>query len=55
MALEKAALVRALGQIELVFSFMTARYLFKQKATKLEVLGLLILVSGLLLIVLPEI
>lgn len=53
MTLQNAALVRALGQIELVFSFLTARFFLGQAASGREILGIVALVIGLLLIILP--
>ncbi len=55
MTLQNAALVRALGQIELVFSFLTARFIMKQSARPTEVLGIAALIVGLLLIILPDV
>ena len=54
MTIQNAALVRALGQIELLFSFATAQLIFHQHATKREIIGILLLIAGLLLIIIPE-
>ncbi|MEM9394251.1 MAG: EamA family transporter [Pseudomonadota bacterium] len=50
--LQNAAYVKALGQIELVFSFLASTFLFREKTTKREVLGVLILVVSVLILVL---
>ena len=48
--MENAALVRAVGQIELVFTFIASTMFFKEKSNKLEVLGILLVIAGILLI-----
>ncbi len=48
--LENAALVRAVGQIELVFTFVASVLFFREKSTKLEVLGILLVIAGILTI-----
>lgn len=48
--LQNAALVRAVGQIELVFTFAASVLFFREKSTKLEVLGILLVIAGILLI-----
>lgn len=50
MTIENAAYVRALGQIELVFTFASSYFLFKEKTGRLELLGILLVISGLLLL-----
>lgn len=50
--LQNAAYVKALGQIELVFSFLASTFLFGETTTKREVLGVLILVTSVLILVL---
>ncbi|MDJ0992116.1 MAG: DMT family transporter [Dinoroseobacter sp.] len=50
--LQNAAYVKALGQIELVFSFLASTFLFRERTTKREVLGVLILVTSVLILVL---
>jgi drug/metabolite transporter (DMT)-like permease len=52
MTLQQVAYVRALGQIELVFTFMASVFLFKEKINRLEVIGCLLIVSAILLLVL---
>ena len=48
--LENAALVRAVGQIELVFTFMASVMIFREKSAPLEVVGILLVIAGILLI-----
>ena len=48
--LENAALVRAVGQIELVFTFIASAVFFREKSTPLEVSGILLVIAGILLI-----
>ena len=50
--LQSAAYVKALGQIELVFSFLTSWLIFKESTTRREGLGVALLVVSVLLIVL---
>ena len=50
MTIENAAYVRALGQIELLFTFASSRFLFKEKTEKLELVGIALVISGLLLL-----
>ncbi|MEQ8747016.1 DMT family transporter [Pyruvatibacter sp.] len=51
-ALENAAYVKALGQIELVFALATSTLIFKEKTNRGELLGIGLVVAGLVLIVL---
>ena len=52
MTLQNAAYVRALGQIELVFTFITSRLLFREETSAREVTGVALVVCGLLILVL---
>lgn len=52
MTLQNAAYVRALGQIELVFTFITSHIVFREKTSRLEFLGIALVIGGLLLLVL---
>ncbi|GLQ06720.1 DMT family transporter [Sneathiella chinensis] len=52
MAWQNAAYVRAVGQIELVFTFMISIFYFKEKTTRLEAMGVLLVVGGILVFVL---
>lgn len=52
MTLENAAHVRALGQIELIFTFLASALFFKEKTTKIELLGMAIIILGILILLL---
>jgi len=52
MTIQNAAYVRALGQIELVFTFIAAHIIFREKTKKMEVGGILLVVSGILILLL---
>jgi drug/metabolite transporter (DMT)-like permease len=52
--LQNAAYVRALGQIELVFTFIASIFFFKEKTTLMEFFGIVAIVSGILTIVLVD-
>ena len=48
--LVQAAIVRAVGQIELLFSYIASRYYFKEKIKFIEVIGILIFAIGVMII-----
>ena len=50
--LENAAYVRAVGQIELVFTFIASVFFFKEKTGRLEILGIALIVTAILILVL---
>lgn len=50
--LQNAAYVRALGQIELLFTFIASVFFFRETVTRSEVLGILLIVTAILLILL---
>ncbi|HEY7644055.1 MAG TPA: DMT family transporter [Hyphomicrobiales bacterium] len=50
MTLQNAAYVRALGQVELVFTFATSALVFGERSTRREIVGILLLVVGILLL-----
>ena len=52
MTLQNAAYVRALGQIELVFTFIASTLFFREKSNAIEILGIVLIVSGILMLVL---
>ena len=52
MTIENAAHVRALGQIELVFTFIASRVIFREHTSTSEVIGILAIVAGILVLVL---
>ena len=49
--LQNAAYVRALGQIELIFTFITSVVFFREKINKLETLGIFLIAGGILILV----
>lgn len=52
MTLQNAAYVRALGQVELVFTFIASYFFFKEKTNRIEAAGILLIVFGILLLLL---
>ena len=50
MTLQNAAYVRALGQIELVFTFVASYLFFKEKSNLSEIAGIIALVIGILVL-----
>lgn len=52
MAIQNAALVRAVGQVELIFSVLTAWLFFKEKITVREIVGISLVALSVILIVL---
>lgn len=52
MTIQNAAYVRALGQIELVFTFIASRRVFGEHSSRLEIAGVLLIVAGILCLLL---
>ena len=52
MTLENAAYVRAVGQVELVFTFIASYFFFGERSTALEVGGTLLVVAGIVILLL---
>jgi drug/metabolite transporter (DMT)-like permease len=52
--LQNAAYVRALGQIELVFTMLASVVFFREKVKGLEVAGILFIIAGILILVLSR-
>lgn len=50
--LQKAAYVRALGQIELVFTFLATWFYFREKVSGKEIAGVVLITTGILLLLL---
>lgn len=50
--LQNASFVRALGQVELVFTFLSATLIFNEKVSRMEIFGIVLVVAAILLIVL---
>ena len=52
MTLQQAALVKAVAQIEMIFAFMSSVFIFKEKINRFEVIGCLLIISGIIALVL---
>lgn len=52
MALQQVAYVRALGQIELIFTFVSSVFIFKETINRLEIFGCALIVTGILFLLL---
>lgn len=50
MAIQNAAHVRALGQVELVFAFLVSVFVFKEKISKIELAGVSFIILGVLVL-----
>lgn len=50
-SLVQAAFVRTVGQIELLFSYISSRFMFKEKVRVIEIVGIFIFISGLILVI----
>ncbi len=44
--------MRALGQIELVFTFAASVFFFRERTNRVEVLGISLVVAGILILIL---
>lgn len=51
MTIQNAAYVRALGQIELLFTFAAGVLIFKERSSRLEVTGIFLVTAGILVLV----
>ena len=54
MTLENAALVRAVGQIELVFTFIASHVVLKERPSTGEWVGSILVVGGVVLILIAR-
>ena len=52
MTIQHAALVRALGQIELVFTIASSVLIFREKILRLELTGIVLVVAGIIILLL---
>jgi len=52
MTLENAAYVRTLGQIELILSLLTSYVVFKERSTRYEIVGMMMIVIGIIILLL---
>ena len=48
--LQNAAYVRALGQVELIFTYMASVYFFREKISKAEIVGSVLIIAAVILI-----
>lgn len=54
MTLQQAAIVKALAQVELLFTFAASVFFFKEKITKLETIGCVLIVAGIVVLMLAR-
>ncbi len=52
--LTNAAYVRALGQVELIFTFLVSILIFREKVTRAEIGGAILLIAGIVILVLER-
>ncbi len=52
--LENASYVRAIGQIELIFTFAVSIFFFREKTNRGEVVGILLVAAGIILLILTR-
>lgn len=52
MTIENAAYVRAVGQVELVFTFIASHFFFRERSTALEAAGIALIVGGIVILLL---
>jgi len=50
--MQNGAYVRALGQIELVFTFIASVFFFREKTNNTEVLGILLVIAAIIILIL---
>lgn len=51
MTLQNAAIVKAVAQVEMLLAFATAVFVFKEKITRLETIGCILIAAGVVLVV----
>jgi drug/metabolite transporter (DMT)-like permease len=52
--LTQAAYVRALGQIELLFTFIASVFIFREKVSTTEITGAVLLIGAIIVLVLEK-
>lgn len=52
MTLQTAAIVKALAQIEMIFTFASTVFIFREHVNRLEIIGCLLIVAGILVLLL---
>ena len=50
MAMQNAAYVRAVGQVELLFAFMVSLFVFRERVRALDVVGVVLIIGGIVLL-----
>ena len=50
MTLQKVAYVRTVGQVELVFTFIASYFFFKERTSRAEIAGILLVVAGIVVL-----
>lgn len=50
MTIQNAAYVRALGQVELVFTFISSHFIFGEKTNRLEMIGIGLVIGGIVML-----
>ena len=54
MTIQNAAYVRAVGQIELIFTFLVSVVFFREKVSRTEIIGVILLSGAIVLLVLEK-
>ncbi|MCR5858186.1 DMT family transporter [Mesorhizobium sp. J428] len=54
MTLQQAAIVKALAQIEMIFTFASSVFFFKEKINRFETIGCILIVCGILLLLVVD-
>lgn len=52
MTIQQAALVRALGQIELVFTLSASTLIFRERILRMELIGIILVIAGIVILIL---
>jgi drug/metabolite transporter (DMT)-like permease len=50
MTLQNAGVVKALAQVEMIFSFATSVFVFRESINRYEVVGCLLIVAGIVVL-----
>ena len=53
-AMQNAAYVRAIGQIELIFTFIASVVFFRERTSRVEVMGIGLVTAGIVLLILTR-
>ena len=54
MTLQQAALVKALGQVEMLFTFAASVFVFRERINRIEIAGCALIVAGIVVLVLAK-